>query len=156
MPRKVTRKELLKGGVAGAAAVAALPFASSIAFASEEGGHVAVHIHGHLDAQPTTPPAPIPSADVNVDAAGRPDALSGAGWDNRDADSRDVSTACYFAQRGTLEGHIIKLHGTNLLANNPAVRGFRVKTTANLETGDITWFFGPFIFAGKGVVTKID
>lgn len=118
MAQKVTRKELLiKGGVAGAAAVAALPFANSFAFASE-GGHVAVHIHGHLNAVATTPPAPIPSADVNVDAAGRPDALSGAGWDNRDADSQDVTRACYFSQRGTLEGHEIRLHGTNLLANN--------------------------------------
>ena len=155
MARKVTRKELLKGGVAGAAAVAALPFANSIAFGSE-GGHVAVHIHGHLNAVATTPPAPIPSADVNVDAAGRPEALSGAGWDNRDADSSNVATACYFSQRGTLEGHEITLHGTNLLANNPAVLGFKVTTKANLKTGDIAWHFGPFIFVGKGVVTKID
>jgi len=155
MARNVTRKEFLKGGVAGAAAVAALPFANSIASASE-GGHVAVHVHGHLDALATTPPAPIPSADVNVDAAGRADALSGAGWDNRDADSPNVTTACYFSQRGTLEDDEITLHGTNLLANNPAVLGFKVTTKANLKTGDITWHFGPFIFAGKGVVTKID
>jgi hypothetical protein len=151
----VTRKEFLKGGVAGAAAVAALPFANSIAFASE-GGHVSVHVHGHLDALATTPPAPVPSVDMNVDAAGRADALSGAGWDSRDADSSNVATACYFAQRGTLAGHVIKLHGANLLANNPAVLGFKVTTEANLKTGDITWNFGPFIFSGKGVVTKID
>lgn len=153
MALKVTRKEFLKGGVAGTAAVAAIPFANSIAFASE-GGHVTVHVHGHLNAVLTVPPAPIPSADINVDAAGRPDALSGAGWDNRDADSSVVSTACYFAQRGAIDGHVIKLHGSNLLANNPAVLGFQVKTTANLKTGDITWNFGPFTFAGKGVVTR--
>lgn len=155
MARKLTRKEFLKGGVAGAAAVAAVPFANSMAFAST-GEHVAVHIHGHLLAQPTVPPAPIPAADVNVDVAGRPDSLSGAGWDNRDADSSNVGTACYYAQRGKLDGHIIKLHGSNLLANNPAVLGFKVKTTANLATGDITWNFGPFTFAGKGMVMKID
>ena len=53
-----------------------------------------------------------------------PVSVSGAGWDNHDADSSNVATACYFAQRGTLEGHVIKLHGANLLANNPAVLGF--------------------------------
>jgi hypothetical protein len=155
MAKSVTRKEFLKGGVAGAAAVAALPFANSIVFASE-GERLAVHIHGHLNAVATTPPAPIQSVDMNVDAAGRTDALSGAGWDVLDADGSNVASACYFAQRGTLEGHVIKLHGSNLLANNPAVLGFKVKTEANLKTGDITWNFGPFIFSGKGVVTKAD
>ena len=144
----VTRKELLKGGLAGAAAAAALPFAGSTAFASE-GEHVAVHVHARVSGAPG-------SFDMNVDAAGKKGALSGAGWDTANADGSNQHSACYFAQRGKLEGDEIHLHGAVLLANNPANLGVPVKTTANMETGDVTWGFGPFTLTGHGVVTKID
>ncbi len=148
MPRKVTRKELLKGGVAGAAAVAALPFANSIVFASE-GERVAVHVHVRVSGAPG-------AFDVNVDAAGTEESLSGAGWDSADADGSDQTGACYYTQRGQLQGHEIHLHGAVLFSNTAAFVGAPVTTSANLKTGDVTWIFGPFTLTGSGVVTKID
>src|SRR5216684_555402 len=145
---KVTRKELLKGGLAGAAAVAALPFASSIVFASE-GGHVAMHVHARVSGAPG-------SFDLNVDVAGKKEALSGSGWDSPNADGANQRGACIFAQRGQLAGDEIHVHGAVMFANNAANLGLLVKTTANLETGDLTWVFGPFTLTGRGVVTKID
>lgn len=82
----VTRKELLKGGLAGAAAVAAFPFANSTVFASE-GGHVALHIHARVSGAPG-------SFDVNVDVAGKKEALSGSGWDSPNADGANQRGAC--------------------------------------------------------------
>ena len=146
----ITRKQLLKGGVAGAAAAAVLPFTSSIVFASEgEGHHAAAHVHVRV----TGPPG---SFDVNVDVAGRTDALSGGGWDSRDADGSNQTSACIFAQRGALDGDELKVHGAVMFANNPSNLGAHVATTANLETGDVTWVFGPFTLTGQGVVTKLD
>jgi hypothetical protein len=144
----VTRKTLLKGGMAGAAAAAALPFAKSTVFASD-GEHLAVHAHARVTGAPG-------SLDVNVDAAGKRDALSGSGWDTPDADGANQHGACLFAQRGELEGQEIRVHGAVLLANNPANLGVPIKTTANLETGDVTFVFGSVTFTGRGVVIKVD
>src|SRR5205823_5920672 len=95
--------------------------------------------------------------DVNVDAAGRRDALSGAGWDVANADGSDVSSACYYTQRGELAGHELHLHGVVLFANETAFFGAPVTTVADLKTGDVTWTFAAFPpFSGQGVVTKID
>ena len=154
---KTTRRELLKGGVAGAAAVAAIPFTNSIVFASE-GSHVLVHVHARVQ----NPDPSIGAVDINVDVAGRRQldgslpALSGAGWDTADADAPDQSGACYFSQRGKLEGPEVKLHGRVFFFNDPANKGASVTTTANLKTGEITWTFDVFAFTGKGVVLKFD
>ncbi len=164
--RKITRKQLLKGGVAGAASVAALPFASSVAFASKVGEGVAVHVHGTV--RLTKPFENLPEGfpfDISVDAAGQESELSGAGWDNDkfDLPSKTQENVCYFSQQGKLESDTIQLRGVVFLSNDKNNLGARIKTEASLETGDITWTFGPgpsfpatLVLTGKGVVTKID
>lgn len=161
---KITRKQLLKGALAGAAGVAALPLTSSIVLA-EEGGQVDVHVHGTVKlTAPSGPPLNLPKGfpiEINVDVAGRRAAdgtapLSGAGWDTGDADARAQGGACYYAQRGGLDGHKVKVHGAVLFSNTPAFVGAPVHTTANLQTGQIAWTFGGLVFAGTGVVTKVD
>jgi hypothetical protein len=150
MAQKLTRKEFLKGGLAGGAAVAALPFANSVAFASEDGGPVAVHVHGTVSLGPD-------HFEINVDAAGRKNALSGSGWDTDDADLNSAQpNFCFYAQRGTLTGKQISLHGAVLYANTATEIGQPVKTTANLKTGEIIWKFGTDTFQGTGTVTKIE
>jgi hypothetical protein len=158
---KLTRKELIKGGAVGAATLAALPLGGSIAFASK-GEAVAVHVHLRSRAVNNVG-ADAGSIDLNVDAAGREDALSGAGWDTNDADTPNPFNNCYFTQRGTLEGDDIQLHGAVLFTNTLAFVGARITTKANLKTGDITWIFvttppipgSPFTVTGQGVVTKV-
>lgn len=110
---------------------------------------MALHIHARVSGAPG-------SFDVNVDVAGKKEALSGSGWDSPNANGANQRGACFFAQRGQLEGDEIHVHGAVLLANNAANLGIPVETTADLETGDVTWVFGPFTLTGRGVVTKID
>lgn len=148
MKKTISRKQLLKGGLAAAASVAAVPFVSSTAFASEENG-IAVHIHGTVS-NPTEG-----SVEINVDAAGRRSALSGSGWDAENADATNQDEACYFAQRGTQHGDVISLHGAVFFSQTVAFRGAPVTTVANLETGHVTWTFGGVVFTGRGVVTKV-
>ncbi len=156
---KITRKELLKGGLAGAAAVGTLPFASSLAFAREEGG-VLAHVHGTVFlTKASGPPLNLPRGfpiEINIDAAGRRDALSGAGWDTGDADSKDQSGACFFAQRGKLQGNELRVHGAVFFSNTKAFVGAPVTTVANLETGETTWTFAGLVFAGTTVAVEID
>ncbi len=165
MAKKLTRKELIKGGIGGAAALAALPLGGAVAFAAEgeAGEAVAVHVHFRLPAR-RSDGTPAGIVEVSEDAAGRKDALSGAGWDTNNADTPDPFFNCYFTQRGTLQGHEIRLHGAVLFATTPAFLGARITTTANLQTGELTWVFAtikpfpgsPFTVTGRGVVTKID
>lgn len=180
---RLTRKQLLKGGVIGAATLAALPLEASVALADErgrghgkhrarDGGHVAVHVHGRVTG---TGDAKDLAFDLNVDAAGRRRGsgpvtpLSGAGWDSQqfDGDAARQAGSCYFAQRGMLmEEHgdeTLHLRGAVLLTNTPGFLGAEVTTTANLRTGEISWRFRKttaptfdFTFSGVGVVTKID
>lgn len=164
--REITRKELLKGGVVGAASVAALPFARSVAFASNDDKGVVVHVHGTV--RLTEAFGDLPKGfpfDISVDAAGQKSELSGAGWDNDkfDSPSATQSFACYYSQRGKLESDTIQLGGVVFLSNTTGFLGASVKTVASLETNDITWTFGPgpsfpatVVLTGKGVVTKID
>jgi len=161
--QKITRKQLLKGALAGAAGVAAIPITSSIALA-DEGGQVDVHVHGTVKlTAPSGPPLNLPKGfpiEINVDVAGRradgSAPLSGAGWDTGDADASAQGGACYFAQRGRLDGHRVKVHGAVLFSNTHSFVGAPVHTTADLRTGEIVWTFGGLVFEGTGVVTKVD
>jgi hypothetical protein len=145
---KITREQLLKGGIAGAASVAALPFASSVALASDD-ETAAVHVHGRVTGS-------AGSFEINVDAAGRTHALSGSGWDTNDVNSSNQSSACIYAQQGEVSGRTITLQGAVMFAQEPSFVGALVKTEANLKTGHIKWIFGPFAFEGDGVVVKTD
>ncbi len=168
---KITRKQLLKGGMAGAAAAAALPFVGPMALASEGAEGVLVHAHGTVRLTEAVAGAGLPAGfpiDISVDATGRKgstsgDLLSGAGWDNDTFDSPDVSGVCYFSQRGTLRDDSFHVRGVVFLSNTRDFLGARVTTDANLETGAITWTFGPgplfpftAVFRGTGVVVKVD
>lgn len=161
---RITRKQLLKGALAGAAGVAAIPLTSSVALA-DEGGQVDVHVHGTVRlTAPSGPPLNLPKGfpiEINVDVAGRRTddgsaPLSGAGWDTGNADAHNQGGACYYAQRGRLKGDKVDVHGAVLFSNTPAFVGAPVHTTADLKTGEIVWTFGGLNFAGMGVVTKVD
>ncbi len=156
----ITRKQLLKGGLAGAAGLAAAPLTGTTAFALD-GEQILVDIHCRVKAAPTNPGGGPPAVDISVQAAGRRASpvgspLAGAGWDTPDADAADQSAACYYAQRGTVDGTVVSLHGAVLFSNTPGFVGAQVTTTADLETGDITWTFAGLVFTGKNIVVKFD
>lgn len=178
---KLTRKQLLKRGAVGAAALAALPAGSTMAAADDEGaGHLAIHIHGWLTLQ-ATPPSTVKIA-ISIDVAGQRrrtdglEPLAGGGWDPGVAGTNQTtrtmvpiasSGACYFTQAGALEGDVVHLKGFSLFTNRlPAdteeasrqdtrqdIRD--VETRANLKTGFIQWRLGTAMFEGSGVVEKI-
>lgn len=139
---KLTRKQLLKGGAVGAAAAAALPLAGTAALA---GSDEAVHIHGTVT-HPT-----LGAVEISIDAAGRRDDLSGAGWDDDPAPG--VAGACYFTQAGSRDGDTITLMGRVLFSNTSGFLNAPVTTTADRKSGAITFDFAGFIFTGTGVVT---
>lgn len=170
---KISRRQLLKGGAGGALALGALSVGATGARASDDA--VAVHIHGVLTLVGGTL-----TVAVSIDAAGREDALAGAGWDSGTTGTTGmVPTTTSFGPVGacfyTVAGHIndddiITLQGRSLFTNRPPGTGAEeggtrsdtradgrlVEVTANLETGAINWSLGGIAFAGTGVVTKID
>jgi hypothetical protein len=180
---KLTRKQLLKRGAVGAAALAMLPVGSIVAAADDDDGkgRLAIHIHGWLTA--TAPPG-IAGAKiaVSLDVAGqrrRKDSLeplAGGGWDPGVAGTNQTtqtmmptgsSGACYYTQAGALEGNEVHLKGFSLFTNrpqedaeDPGRQDTRqdtrdVETKANLKTGFIEWRLGIATFSGFGVVQKI-
>jgi len=182
---KLTRKQLLKGGAVGAAALAALPAGSLVASADddddEDGGRLAIHIHGWLSGTGTPVPTTLKIA-VNIDVAGQRrrkdglEPLAGGGWDpgvvGTDQTKETMvpvgsSGACYYTQAGALEGRTVHLKGFSLFTNRlpadleePARQDTRqdvrdVETKANLKTGFIEWRLGVAKFEGFGVVEKI-
>ncbi len=158
--KSITRKQLLKGGLAGAAVIAAAPLTGTTAFA-EEGGQILIDVHCRVRPTPGQPSSLPAHVDISVQVAGVrafPEGvpLAGAGWDTPDADATDQSGACYYAQRGSLDENVVSVHGAVLFSNTPGFVGAQVTTTADLETGDITWTFAGFVFKGKNIVIKLD
>lgn len=179
---KFTRKQLLKRGAVGAAALALLPAGSIVAAADDDDdgkGHLAIHIHGWLSGTGTPVPTTVKIA-VSIDVAGQRrredglEPLTGGGWDPGVAGTnqtiqtmvpRGSSGACYFTQAGALHGHEVHLRGFSLFTNRTEVpeegrqdtrQDVRdVETTANLKTGRIEWRLGVARFQGFGVVEKI-
>lgn len=141
---KLTRKQLLKGGAISAASAAALPLAGSVALAAA-GNDESVHIHGTVT-HPT-----LGAVEISIDAAGRRDDLSGAGWD--DDPAHGVVGACYFTQAGSRDRDTITLMGRVLFSNTSGFLDAPVTTTADRKSGAITFDFASFIFTGIGVVT---
>jgi hypothetical protein len=102
---------------------------------------------------------------INVDVWGPDSDLSGNGW-GATAGSADPNQPtpvdglqCFFTQRGTLEGDVVKLTGRMLFSGDPADPGGTIATEANLATGEIR-FIGQvnhalqFILTGTGVVIR--
>jgi len=171
---ETTRRQLLKSGAGGAAALAALGGATSAQAQGRHGLHV--HIHGVL-VNPTGVHLPI-----NIDVAGRPDDLAGAGWDAGTGTTgvgmlpggpppAGPIGACYYTAAGQLAGDIVMLQGRSLLTNRPLATqdledpgksdtradGRLMEATANVDTGEIMWSLTvpgatPVPFTGIGVV----
>lgn len=178
---KLTRKQLLRNGAVGAAALAMLPAGSIVAAADDDDGkgRLAIHIHGWLSGTGTPVPTTVKIA-VSIDVAGqrrRKDALeplTGGGWDPGVAGTNQTtetmvptgsSGACYFTQAGALDGDEVHLKGFSLFTNRTDVpeegrqdtrQDVRdVETKANLKTGFVEWRLGGARFQGFGVVEKI-
>jgi hypothetical protein len=178
---KLTRKELLRTGAVGAAALALLPAGSIVAAADDDDGkeRLAIHIHGWLSGTGTPVPTTVKIA-VSIDVAGQRrrrdglEPLTGGGWDPGVAGTNQAmetmvpigsSGACYFTQAGTLDDHEVNLKGFSLFTNRTDLpeegrqdtrQDVRdVETKANLKTGFIEWRLGVARFQGFGVVEKI-
>lgn len=80
MKKKVSRKQLIKGGAGGALAVGVLGPGAAPAFAGDDGGGgLQIHVHGNLQGYGATPPTARLA--VSFDVFGRKSSLAGAGWD---------------------------------------------------------------------------
>jgi hypothetical protein len=130
---KLTRKQLLKRGAVGAAALVAVPMGSTAAAAEDDegNGRLAIHIHGWLSGTGSPIPATVKIA-VSIDVAGqrrrkdRFEPLTGGGWDpgvagtNQTTETMvpvDSSGACYFTQAGALDHDEVHLKGFSLFTN---------------------------------------
>lgn len=172
---KFTRKQFLKGGAIGAAAIAAMPLTGGRASADDEdgGGDVFIHFHGVLsrDFGGTTGILNLP---ISVDVAGRKGNLAGAGWDSGTTAGptgmvpTGVAGACYYTAAGRLDKHVVLLEGRSLFTNaaeDTRADGRRMFADANLKTGRIRWTLVPAAtttrptsdaayFTGTGVVIE--
>ena len=102
---------------------------------------------------------------INVDVWGPDSDLSGNGW-GATAISSDPNQPspvdglqCFFTQRGTLQGDVVKLAGRMLFSGDPGDPGGTVATEANLVTGEIRFIAQAnhaiqFILTGTGVVIR--
>lgn len=172
---RTTRRQLLKSGAGGAAALAALGGGATSAQAQGRTG-LHVHIHGVL-----VNPAGV-QLPINIDVAGRPDDLAGAGWDAGTGTTgvgmlpggpppAGPIGACYYTAAGQLVGDTVMLQGRSLLNNRPLstqdvedpgksdtrADGRLMEATANVDTGEIVWSLTvpgatPVPFTGTGVV----
>jgi hypothetical protein len=102
---------------------------------------------------------------INVDVWGPDSDLSGNGWGATalSSDPNQPSPVdglqCFFSQRGSLQGDVVKLAGRMLFSGDPADPGGTVATEANLATGEIRFIAQAnhalqFILTGTGVVIR--
>lgn len=173
--KKVSRKQLIKGGAGGALALGALG-AAEVAGAQPGNGALLIHIHGVLSG--VSVPSTVKLA-ISMDVAGRPGELAGAGWDSgigtTGAGMKPGGPppggpvgACYYTASGKLDHDTVTLVGRSLVTNRALATadeedrhksdtradGRDMNATANIRTGDLTFSLSPegASFAGKGVV----
>lgn len=168
MKKKVSRKQLIKGGAGGALAVGVLGPGAAPAFAGDDGGGgLLVHVHGNLQGYGATPPTARLA--VSFDVFGRKSSLAGAGWDG--GTGTDPSGlvpggpppggpvgACYYTASGSLEGETLTLVGRSLFTNRPLALadsedpgksdtradGRDFNGTVNVKTGEVlNWSLSP-------------
>lgn len=177
--KKVSRKQLVKGGAGGALALGALAAAGPAGARTASGRDARhVHIHGVLFGVFPTPAAARLA--VSLDVAGRPDDLAGMGWDSgitagptqmKPTGNYPVGPvgACIYTANGAMDDRTVTLVGTSLLTNRPhparadsedptksdtRADGRNFNGSADVDTGDITFSLSPDggSFAGKGTV----
>jgi hypothetical protein len=172
--KKVSRKQLIKGGAGGALALGALGAVE--AAGAQPSGALLIHIHGVLSGVSVPPTVQLA---ISMDVAGRPEDLAGAGWDSG-IGTTGVGMkpggpppggpigACYYTASGALDHEMVTLVGRSLVTNRDLVTadeedphksdtradGRDMNATANIRTGDLTFSLSPggASFAGKGVV----
>ncbi len=103
---------------------------------------------------------------INIDVFGPDSDLSGSGW-GATTDAADPTQpvpvdglACFYTQRGSIQGDIVKLTGRMLFSGNPADPGGTITTEANLANGTIRWTgtankAAQVLLEGTGVVMRI-
>jgi hypothetical protein len=103
---------------------------------------------------------------INIDVFGPDSDLSGSGWGaTANASDPKHPTAvdglqCFYTQRGSIQGDIVKLTGRMLFSGDPGDPGGTITTEANLATGTIKWTgtlnkSAQFVLETTGVVMRI-
>ena len=103
---------------------------------------------------------------INIDVFGPDDDLSGSGWGaTTDATNPRQPVPvdglqCFYTQRGSISGNVVKLAGRMLFSGDPGDPGGTITTEADLDTGTIRWIgtankAAQFMFEGKGVVVRL-
>jgi hypothetical protein len=102
---------------------------------------------------------------INIDVFGPDSDMSGSGW-GATADASDPNhpvpvdgLQCFYTQRGSVEGDIVKLTGRMLFSGDPDDPGGTITTEANLANGTIKWTgtlnkMAQFVLEGTGVVMR--
>jgi hypothetical protein len=102
---------------------------------------------------------------INIDVMGPDSDLSGNGWGATATSSDPNQPAsldglqCFFTQRGSVQGDVVKLTGRMLFSADPADPGGTITTEANLATGEIRWIGTvdrafQVLLTGTGVVIR--
>jgi len=102
---------------------------------------------------------------INVDVFGPDSDLSGSGW-GATTDSTNPNQPvpvdglqCFFSQRGSIEGDIVKLAGRMLFSGNPGDPGGAITIEGKLATGQIRFIataskMAQVVLEGTGVVMR--
>jgi len=103
---------------------------------------------------------------INIEVFGPDSDLSGNGW-GATTDATDPTQPvpvdglqCFYTQRGSIQGDIVKLTGRMLFSGDPGDPGGTIITEANLANGSIRWTgtvnkTAQFLLEGTGVVIRI-
>lgn len=166
MGRKLSRRQLIKGGAGGALALGVLGSGTAPAFADDDDhdgggrGGLQVHVHGNLQGYGATP-STVRLA-VSFDVLGRADSLAGAGWDGgTGTDPTGLVPggpfpggpvgACYYTASGALAHGTLTLVGRSLVTNralsvadtedpgksDTRADGREFNATVNVNTGEV-------------------
>ena len=103
---------------------------------------------------------------INIEVFGPDSDLSGNGWGaTTDATNPTQPVPvdglqCFYTQRGSIQGDIVKLTGRMLLSGDPGDPGGTITTEANLVNGTIRWTgtlnkTAQLLLEGTGVVIRI-
>ncbi len=165
--KKVSRKQLIKGGAGGALAVGVLGPGAAPAFAGDDDSGLQVHVHGNLQGYGATP-STVRLA-VSFEVFGRDSSLAGAGWDGGTGTDPSGQVpggpppagpvgACYYTASGSLEGETLTLVGRSLFTNralaladsedpgksDTRADGRDFNGTVNVNTGEVmNWSLSP-------------
>lgn len=102
---------------------------------------------------------------INVDVFGPDSDLSGSGW-GASTESNDPNQPapvdglqCFFTQRGSIQGDVVKLTGRMLFSGDPADPGGAITVEANLANGQIKFIgtankMAQVLLEGTGVVMR--